>query len=76
MAKYILNKNKQDSLSGENYEVHDENSCQHLPHYENRIDLGYFNNCKDAMTAAINKFPGSKSEIDGCYWCCNPCHKE
>lgn len=76
MAHYILNSNKQDSPSGENYEVHNEEACVHLPLHENRISLGYFNNCKDAMTTAVNKFPEARAEIDGCYWCCTSCHKE
>jgi hypothetical protein len=76
MAKYILNRNKQDSPNGENYEVHNEENCVRLPLQDNRINLGYFYNCKDAMTAAISKFSKSKSDIDGCFWCCNFCHKE
>lgn len=76
MAKYILNQNKQDSPSGENYEIHNEEICTHLPIPVNRIHIGYFNNCKDAMASAIKKYPELRSEIDGCYWCCNSCHKE
>lgn len=76
MSKYILNKNKQDSLSGENYEVHNEATCTHLPLYENRISLGNFDNCRDALAKAKSEYPKSKDDIDGCYWCCNACHKE
>lgn len=76
MAKYIINKNKQDSESGENHEIHNEDYCKRLPNYENRIDLGYFNNCKDAMDNAIKRFPKSSKEIDGCFWCCNDCHTQ
>lgn len=76
MSRYILNKNKQDSESGKNNEVHNENTCDHLPLLGNRIFLGYFNNCQDALSKAKSDYPGSKNDIDGCYWCCNPCHKE
>lgn len=76
MAKYILNKNKQDSPSGENYEVHNEDTCGHLPHLDNRIYLGYFNNCQEALKKAKDMYSESKNDIDGCYWCCNLCHRE
>ena len=78
MSKYILNRNKQDSLSGENYEVHNEDRCTsgHLPLSENRLFLGYFDNCRDALEKAKIDYPYWKNDIDGCYWCCNPCHKE
>lgn len=76
MSSYILNKNKQDSLSGEDYEVHNEDTCTHLPLQENRISLGNFTNCQDAMKKAKDTYPGSKNFIDGCYWCCNSCHRE
>ena len=76
MSRYILNQNKQDSQSGENYEVHNETICTHLPLLKNRISLGNFNNCQDALKKAKDIYPRSKSDIDGCYWCCNACHKE
>jgi hypothetical protein len=77
MYKYILNRNKQDSPSGENYEIHNEDACKdNLPLPENRISLGSFNNCQDALKKAKDTYPGSKNDIDACYWCCYSCHKE
>jgi hypothetical protein len=76
MSKYILNKNKQDSESGENYELHNEGTCIRLPHYSNRMDVGYFDNCRDAIASAKSKYPSMSFDIDGCYYCCKPCHKE
>lgn len=76
MSRYILNNNKQDSLSGENYEIHNVDNCTHLPLLENRLFVGYFNNCKDALLVAKNQYPKHKEEIDGCFWCCNSCHKK
>lgn len=76
MSKYILNKNKQDSPSGENYEVHNEGDCIRLPLNQNRIYLGEFLSCKSAMIKAFELKPEWKNRIDGCYWCCSSCHKE
>lgn len=77
MTKYIINKNKQDSESGENYEVHDitYGVCGHLPLPENQIDLGLHLNCQSALVEAKNRYPAQKEYIDGCYYCCNTCHK-
>ena len=74
MSRYILNKNKQDSSSGENYEVHNEENCGHLPDQENRISLGYFSNCHEAVNKAKNSYPNWSASIDGCYYCCNACN--
>jgi hypothetical protein len=76
MSKYILNDNKQDSRSGINYELHNEENCNRLPLLLNRLDVGYFSNCQDAMRAAKSKYPYRASDIDGCYYCCAACHKE
>ncbi|MBU1557467.1 hypothetical protein KKC45_00710 [Patescibacteria group bacterium] len=77
MSKYILNRNQQDSKSGGNYELHNENgNCIRLPNHENRLDVGYFDNCRDAKAQAKTKYPSMSSDIDGCYYCCNSCHNE
>lgn len=77
MAKYILNRNRQDSQSGLNYELHNETaSCEYLPHHQNRLDVGYFNSCHQAMAAARQKYPQYASSIDGCRWCSPDCHTE
>jgi hypothetical protein len=53
------------------HEVHT-GDCSYLPKAENRKYLGAFDNCKDAVAEAKKTY----DEVDGCYYCCNPCHKE
>lgn len=76
MAKYILNQNKQDSESGENYELHNENTCIRLPLEKNRLDVGYYDGCRAAKARAKEKYPSMSRDIDGCYYCCELCHDE
>lgn len=76
MSKYILNRNKQDSESGKNYELHNEDDCSYLPDRENRIVIGNFNNCHDAKASAKTQHPSMSSDIDGCMHCCPACHNE
>lgn len=66
MAHYYVNKNAQ--VNGD-HEVH-KNGCSWLPSIENRIYLGYFENCIDAVKEAKKKYPQS----NGCYYCSNECH--
>ncbi|TFD96437.1 hypothetical protein E2605_09735 [Dysgonomonas capnocytophagoides] len=68
MKKYYLNNNQQ---SNGDYEVHSED-CKYLPYEHNRTSLGMFYNCKDAVTEAKRLYPYRR--INGCYYCCNPCH--
>ena len=76
MNTYIINKNRQDSKSGLNYEVHKLNDCNHLPNLENRIELGIFNDCEKAVAYAKDLYPKQAKDIDGCYYCCYSCHNE
>jgi hypothetical protein len=76
MKKFIINKNKQDSISGENYEVHNiDAKCTRLPKQENQINLGYHHTCRDAIQKAKELWPKSSYDIDGCFYCTS-CHKE
>lgn len=68
MKKYFLNINQQ---SNGDYEVHTED-CRYVPSVYNRIDLGYHSNCESAMREAKRY----RSQVDGCYHCCYPCHKQ
>jgi hypothetical protein len=43
-----------------------------MPYSENRIEVGYYNNCYEAVAVAKIKWPDKK--IDGCYYCCKTCH--
>lgn len=68
MTSYYVNKNAQST--GE-HEVHT-SSCYYLPSESNRIYLGSFDNCSDAVREAKKYF----SNVDGCRYCCSPCHKK
>ncbi len=66
MAQYYVNINAQSS--GE-HEVHT-SSCNYLPLSENRIYLGSFDNC----TSAVREAKKFYNNVDGCFYCCRPCH--
>lgn len=51
------------------HEVHVE-GCQKIPLPENRIYLGEFSNCDEAVREAKKH----RSPVNGCYYCCNLCH--
>jgi hypothetical protein len=51
------------------HEVHIE-GCSKMPLPENRMYLGEFSNCQDAVREAKKYY----SPVDGCYYCCSPCH--
>jgi hypothetical protein len=53
-----------------NHEVHTD-GCQWMPLPENRVDLGYFNSCSEALTEARKYY----SNVDGCATCCPSCHR-
>ena len=68
MHRYCVNKNAQ---SNGDHEVHDVTvNCGNLPNQVNRIDLGYFSSCHGAVLEARKHF----YKVDGCYYCCKPCH--
>ena len=66
MSRYYVNKNAQDNGD---HEVH-KDGCAWLPKIENRIYLGNFSNCKDAVREARKYY----SQVNGCYYCSNDCH--
>lgn len=55
-----------------NHEVHTED-CSELKKVHSRSYIGYKTNCQDAIQLAKEKT--GKTNFDGCYYCCNPCHK-
>lgn len=67
MDYYYVNKKAQPT--GE-HEVH-KSTCSYLPNSSNLIGLGYFSNCADAVKKAKEYY----MNVDGCYYCCNACHK-
>lgn len=66
MSLYYVNKNAQDS---DEHEVHVAN-CEYFPDQENAEYLGAFDTCHEAIEAARLRY----KEVDGCFYCCYPCH--
>lgn len=66
MASYYVNKNAQ---ANGDHEVH-KSGCPWLPNVENRIYLGNFDNCEDAVEKAKDEY----DQVNGCYFCSNDCH--
>ncbi|KAB2967374.1 MAG: hypothetical protein F9K15_13405 [Zoogloea sp.] len=67
MSAYYVNKNAQPN--SKDHEVHKE-GCTWMPESQNRIYLGDFSNCRDAVKKAKQFF----SDTNGCYYCSNECH--
>lgn len=66
MSSYYVNKNMQ---ANGDHEVH-VSGCSFMPLAENRIYLGEFSSCWEAVAAARQYYWQS----NGCYYCCNACH--
>ena len=66
MEHYYVNKIAQ--ITGE-HEVHKQ-GCTYLPSIDNRIYLSQFSSCAEAVREARKHY----TKVDGCYYCCKPCH--
>lgn len=66
MKKYYVSKIAQPNGD---HEVHT-SDCYWLPKVENRIYLGQFSNCHDAVTEAKKYY----SKVNGCKHCSLRCH--
>ncbi len=66
MDHYYVNKNAQPNGD---HEVHTSN-CNYLPSLDNRLYLGIFSNCADAVKEAKKSY----SQSNGCYYCSRACH--
>ena len=66
---YYVNKNSTGNPNY-NHEVH-KDGCQWMPSVENRIYLGYFSSCSEALTEARKHY----ANVDGCVTCCSACHR-
>lgn len=64
--RYYVNKIAQ--RNGD-HEVHVE-GCIYMPAVQNRIYLGEFSSCYDAVYTSKKHY----SQVNGCYYCCKPCH--
>lgn len=67
MKSYYVNRNSQ---SSGDHEVH-RSDCVWLPNHENRIYLGEFSNCRDAVAKAKRDY---FNKADGCAYCCKEAH--
>ena len=67
MKRYCVNTEAQ---ANGDHEVHSED-CNRLPIPENRLDLGVFSNCREAVNKAKLTYP----KADGCFYCSKECHK-
>jgi hypothetical protein len=66
MPRFYVNKNAQ---SNGDHEVH-ESGCSWMPAEKNRIYLGSFDNCHEAVEEAKKHY----EQVNGCYHCSNPCN--
>lgn len=66
MARYYVNDRAQ---ANGDHEVHHQ-SCSFLPAAENRTYLGDHDSCYTAVAAARRFY----TQVNGCYYCSNPCH--
>jgi hypothetical protein len=67
---YYVNDRAQSYPEDGEHEVHTGN-CSFLPKTENRTYLGIFTDCKEAIVEAKKIY----KKVDGCYYCCEKCHK-
>lgn len=66
MALYYVNRNAQ---ANGDHEVH-KDGCSFMPDAANKIFLGNFLNCRDAVREAKKHY----SQSNGCYYCALECH--
>lgn len=66
MPRYYVNDNAQ---ANGDHEVHVE-TCQWLPEPGNRAYLGIFDACRPAVAKARERH----RRVNGCFYCCRPCH--
>jgi hypothetical protein len=67
---YYVNRNQQ--INGD-HEVHAE-GCRYMPNPANRIHLGEFSSCRDAVEEAKKYYPKASGRVNGCLTCSTVCH--
>ncbi|MCG8576577.1 MAG: hypothetical protein MI810_16990 [Flavobacteriales bacterium] len=68
LKKYYINKYPQENGD---YEVHASgSSCAWMPNSRDRIYLGEFESCDEAMMEAIKHY----DRVSGCFYCAYECH--
>lgn len=71
MPYFYINRNRQPSGD---FEVHQDRVCPHPAALENRIALGNFLSCHDAVRKAKTDYPNDAKDINGCFYCAKSCH--
>lgn len=66
MATYYVNTNAQPNGD---HEVH-RSDCNYLPQQTNRLYLGEYISCRDAVARARAYY----NKVNGCYYCSRECH--
>lgn len=75
IGHYILNPQQQGADESNNYEIHNADTCSHLPSTTHQLTLGYFTTCHAALEEAKRRVPKWAERIDGCAWCCPNCNQ-
>lgn len=68
MKNYYVNKNAQPNGD---HEVHNE-YCRYLPVIQNRVHLGEFPDCREAVKEAKRQY----TQVNGCKTCSPDCHTQ
>lgn len=68
MSQFYVNKNAQ---ANGDHEVHT-TGCPVPPASENRLALGEYYGCSAAVTEAKRYY----AQVNGCKFCCEPCHTQ
>lgn len=68
MAQCYVNSQAQPNGDHEAHRI----PCPRPANESNRVYLGFFNTCNQAVAVARRRFPLWR--INGCYWCSHPCH--
>jgi hypothetical protein len=66
MRKFYLTKN----LNKDFEQIVHEDSCLYLPDESDTINLGLFEECKDALRESKK----IAQKTNGCFWCCRQIH--
>lgn len=67
MPNYCVNINAQPNGD---HEVHDTDSCTHLPLMQHRLGLGWYASCGGAVLQAKKTY----AQSNGCYYCSPSCN--
>lgn len=74
--RYFMNAHQQ---ANGDYEVHD-NTCAYGRLVQKPIELGDYQSCQPAVKKAAEQYGNDAKQkggqVNGCYYCCNPCHTE